>query len=291
MNTLIGSRKRAPVAALAALSGLLCGCPKTFEAVQDARYHTTDEACKLGDALVGDNEGKPVRCGMYAPTTASHDVCRTWPNPRGEHIKAIKALASGDGPLYKRFSGLTSISSEVEVENIITGRVSLVSASVGVTATVNPAITVGAEVQHVDLLVDVHAGGVGLGQNALQCMNAQTADDIKAGIGLKAGEKVIGFISRADIGYVHKLTLTSASLSLVPGASNVFKATASAFSLHVLVAGGMDPTYLSDFEKLLAKLEGTQAAVHATALASSHERVRLPATTFVSVATFPNQPK
>jgi len=82
---------------------LLCGCTKRFNVryLDRGLIHVADDSCSLGSILIGDKDGKPVRCNSFQPTILNSH-CTGWVAP--DTIKLLNTLNVPKTELSKRFS-------------------------------------------------------------------------------------------------------------------------------------------------------------------------------------------
>jgi hypothetical protein len=259
------------------------GCRQTLEAFHDDNVvHVASELCHLGDVILAEKDSGKVRsCQPYQPALNHGDACKGWSRP--DHTAVINALAATAGPIPGRISQLPA--TIVNPPSVMhQGDVQLMRGSLDVGVVVPSYVQAGAHSEAIDLIVRLQAARIELDPaKQLPCMKAQTAEDLRS-IGVPSTQKVLGFVSTASLGFAHRLRLVDVNVQAT--AANVVKLDAGAFSLATTVQGGIDPSYLPKLEQLLKKLDGSTAAVSASALGMGVDSVTTPVTISVTYTPF-----
>lgn len=258
-----------------------------IQVFQETRIHVGSESCKLGDVIIGDpTTRKPARCVSFSPVTADSPDCTNWKD--SSHTKVIDALGSV-GDLAARVSTATSVTPN-GLHSTSEAKLSLVRSAIGVGIQIPiEAVNVGLKSKYgsIDLVVSLTRYYVELGKDQLKCMESQGKADIEKSVQTEAKEAILGFVSKADIGFTQALHLTGVEIGAQ--VSEYVELSAGHFSISNETHGSMQPQYLEGMKKLLTaeNLVGKNAAAISTELLANVDHISQPVTIFVAMKSFP----
>lgn len=268
------------------LAFMLMGCVHV-EAQRTSELFTGNEQCHLGQAVVMSSKG--YRCASYSPA-AGPVGCGAWVDPDEFH----KSIVDITGAIQ-----LDSKALAVKVNEAVTkaprgahrninGQLALFRGVINATLKLPSKFEGIVKADEVELMAILRLAYVELSKEERDCMRQQTEAALKEGLALKSDETILGFVTKADLGYAHSLKLNSAELGFSPG-SDVVKISASSLGLATEVRGSIDSKYLDELTKLLSSdLKGSDVAVAAAKIAMMQPWVTSAVTVSINYEPFAN---